>query len=144
REAARRLPELGAARILLHDPAGLLQPHRASELVAEFRDVSGLPVGLYCQGATGNALAAAIEAVRAGADLIATAVYPVALTLHRVSAEAAAQAFAGLGLDAGVDVEAIWRAAELVDEHIGDEPVSPLAPRIAVRAAQHKVPVGLV
>jgi oxaloacetate decarboxylase alpha subunit len=144
REAARRLPELGAARVLLHDPAGLLQPHRARELVAEFRDVSGLPVGLYCQGATGNALAAAIEAVRAGADLIATAVYPVALTLHRVSAEAAAQAFAGLGLDAGVDVEAIWRAAELVDEHIGDEPVSPLAPRIAVRAAQHKVPVGLV
>src|SRR3954463_14318775 len=30
REAARRLPELGATRILLHDPAGLLQPHRAT------------------------------------------------------------------------------------------------------------------
>jgi oxaloacetate decarboxylase alpha subunit len=31
-----------------------------------------------------------------------------------------------------------------VDEHIGDEPVTPLAPRIAVRAAEHKVPPGLV
>jgi len=31
-----------------------------------------------------------------------------------------------------------------VDEHIGDEPVSPLAPRIAVRAAEHKVPVGII
>src|SRR6185437_16324620 len=79
-EAGRRLPELGAARILLHDPAALLQPHRASELVAELRDASGLPVGLYAQGAVGNGLAAALEAVRAGADLIATAVYPVALT----------------------------------------------------------------
>src|SRR5919202_2732181 len=126
-DAARRLPELGAARILLHDPAGLLQPHRARELVTEIREVSGLPVGLYCQGASGNALAAAIEAARAGADLVAGAVYPVALTLHRVSVEAAAQAFAGLGLDAGVDLAALWRAAELVDEHIGDEPVSPLA-----------------
>jgi oxaloacetate decarboxylase (Na+ extruding) subunit alpha len=143
-DAARRLPELGAARILLNDPAALLQPHRASELVAELRDVSGLPVGLYAQGAGGNALAAAIEAARAGADVIAAAVYPVALTMHRVSAEAAAQALAGIGLSTGVDMDRLWAAADLVDEHIGDEPVAPVAPRIAVRAAQQKLPVGLV
>src|SRR6266576_1846138 len=143
-DAAKRLPELGAARILLNDPAAVLQPHRASELVAELRDLSGLPVGLYAQGAGGNALAAAIEAARAGADVIATAVYPVALTMHRVSAEAAAQALAGLGLSTGIDMDKLWAAADLVDEHIGDEPVAPLAPRIAVRAAQQKLPVGLV
>jgi oxaloacetate decarboxylase alpha subunit len=143
-DAARRLPELGAARILLNDPAAVLQPHRASELVSELRDVSGLPVGLYAQGAGGNALAAALEAARAGADIVATASYPVALTMHRVSAEAAAQALAGLGLSTGIDLDKLWEAADLVDEHIGDEPVSPVAPRIAVRAAQRKLPVGLV
>jgi oxaloacetate decarboxylase alpha subunit len=89
-------------------------------------------------------MAAGLEAARGGADLIACAVYPVALTIHRVSGEAIAKALAGLGLDPGVDVEALWRASELVDEHIGDEPVAPLAPRIAVRAAQHDVPAGLV
>src|SRR5436190_12120797 len=98
-DAARRLPELGAARILLHDPAGLLQPHRARELVTEIREASGLPVGLYCQGAAGNGLAGAIEAPRARAGLIATTVYPVALTLHRASPQSAAQAPAGLGPD---------------------------------------------
>jgi oxaloacetate decarboxylase alpha subunit len=143
-DAAKRLPEMGAARLLLNDPAALLQPHRAGELVAELREVSGLPVGLYGQGAGGNGLANAIESARAGADVIATAVYPVALTMHRVSAEAAAQALAGLGLSTGVDMEKLWAAADLVDEHIGDEPVSPVAPRIAVRAAQQKLPVGLV
>ena len=143
-DAAARLPELGAARLLLNDPAALLQPHRASELVAELRDVSGLPVGLYAQGAGGNALAAALEAARAGADVIAAAVYPIALTMHRVSAEAAAQALAGLGLATGIDMDRLWAAADLVDEHIGDEPVAPVAPRIAVRAAQQKLPVGLV
>src|SRR5205807_8176593 len=97
-DAAKRLPEMGAARILLNDPAAVLQPHRASELVSELRDVSGLPVGLYAQGAGGNALASALEAARAGADVIAVAVYPVALTMHRVSAEAAVQALGGLGL----------------------------------------------
>ena len=143
-EQARRLPELGAARVLLHDPSGSLDPQRARELVDAVRDASGLPVGLYCQGAAGNALAAALEAVRAGADLIACAVYPIALALHRVSGEALAQALSGLGDESGVDVDALWEAADLIDEHIGDEPVTPLAPRIATRAAQHSLPAGLV
>jgi oxaloacetate decarboxylase alpha subunit len=143
-EQARKLPELGAARVVLHDPTGSLQPHRAQELVFRVGEASGLPVGVYCQGAAGNALAAALEAVRAGADLIACAIYPVALALHRVSGEGLSQALTGFGLDCSVDVDALWRASELVDEHIGDEPVTPLAPRIAVRAAEHSLPAGLV
>jgi oxaloacetate decarboxylase alpha subunit len=47
-------------------------------------------------------------------------------------------------MDTRVDVGALWRASELVDEHIGDEPVTPLAPRIAVRASQYALPAGLV
>ncbi|HEV8602898.1 MAG TPA: biotin/lipoyl-containing protein [Gaiellaceae bacterium] len=143
-ERARMLPELGAARILLHDPAGALQAARAHELISALAEESGLPVGLYCQGAAGNGLAAALEAARAGADRIACAVYPIALTLHRVSGEALATALTGLGLDSGVRVETLWQAAEIIDEHIGDEAVTPLAPRIAVRAAQHELPAGLV
>ncbi len=143
-EQARELPNLGAARVLLHDPTGSLQPHRARELVTGLREATGLPVGIYCQGSAGNALAAALEAARAGADLIACAVYPIALTLHRVSGEALAEALAGLDLDSSVDVSALWAASDLVDEYIGDEPVTPLAPRIAVRAAQHDLPASLV
>ena len=143
-EQARELPNLGAARVLLHDPTGSLQPHRARELVTGLREATGLPVGIYCQGSGGNALAAALEAARAGADLIASAVYPIALTLHRVSGEALAEALAGLGLDCDIDVSALWEASDVVDEHIGDEPVTPLAPRIAVRAAQHDLPASLV
>jgi len=143
-EQARKLNELGAARVLLHDPTGSLQPHRAHELVLRLHEASGLPVGVYCQGSGGNALAAALEAARAGAELIACAIYPVALTLHRVSGESLAEALAGLGLDTGVDVQRLWQASDLVDEDIGDEPVTPLSPRIAVRAAEYDLPAGLV
>jgi oxaloacetate decarboxylase alpha subunit len=143
-EQARELPNLGAARILLHDPTGSLQPHRARELVTGLRETTKLPVGIYCQGSAGNALAAALEAARAGAELIACAVYPVALTLHRVSGEAIAEALIGLGLECDVDVSALWEASDVVDEYLGDEPVTPLAPRIAVRAAQHDLPASLV
>jgi oxaloacetate decarboxylase alpha subunit len=143
-DQARKLPDLGAARVLLHDPTGSLQPARAGQLVRELGEASGLPIGVYLQGAGGSALAAALEAARAGADLIACALYPVALTLHRVSGESLTEALAGLGVDGGVDVRVLWRACDAVDDHIGDEPVTPLAPRIAVRAAEYALPAGLV
>jgi oxaloacetate decarboxylase alpha subunit len=38
----------------------------------------------------------------------------------------------------------LWEASDLIDEHIGDEPVAPVAPRIAVRAAEYDLPAGLV
>jgi oxaloacetate decarboxylase alpha subunit len=143
-ERAALLPDLGAVRVLLHDPTGSLQPHKAEELVRGLADASGLPVGIYVQGAGGSALAATLAAARAGAQLIACAIFPLALSLHRVSGEALAEALAGMGLDPGVDTAKLWDASDLVDEHIGDEPVAPLAPRIAVRAAQHDVPASLV
>jgi oxaloacetate decarboxylase (Na+ extruding) subunit alpha len=143
-EQAKKLPDLGAGRILLHDPSGSLEPHRSHELVTALADASGLPVGIYCQGSGGSALAAALEAARAGADRIACATYPVALILHRVSGEGLADALSGLVLDPGIDVSVLWQAARIVDEHLGDEPVTPVAPRVAVRAAAHNLPAGLV
>ena len=143
-EQAKKLRELGAARILLHDPSGSLEPHRSHELVSALAEISGLPVGIYCQGSGGSALASALEAARAGADRIACTTYPIALIVHRVAGEGLADALTGLGLDPKVDVATLWRAARLVDEHIGDEPVTPLAPRVAVRAAAHNLPAGLV
>jgi oxaloacetate decarboxylase (Na+ extruding) subunit alpha len=143
-ERARMLPELGAVRVLLHDPTGSLQPHTAEELVRALAEASGLPVGIYAQGAGGSALAATLAAAQAGAQLIACAIYPLALTLHRVSGEALAEALSGTGLNPGVDVDRLWEATDLVDEHIGDELVTPLVPRIAVLAARHDVPASVV
>ena len=143
-EAARKLPELGATRILVNDPTGALVPYRAQELVTRIMEASGLPVGFYVQGSAGIGLASALAAVDAGADLVATTVYPLALTLHRVSGESVAESLQGLGHAPGLDVGKLWEAADVIDEWIGDEPVAPVAPRIAVRAAEYDLPAGLV
>ena len=143
-ERARRLGELGAARVLLNDPTGGLLPHVTQELVERLGEASGLPVGLYIQAAGGTALANALVATRVGADVVATAVYPLALTLHRIAGESLVEALEGLGRPTGVDVARLWEAADVVDEHLGDEPLAPLAPRIAVRAAEYDLPAGLV
>src|SRR6185436_12563721 len=112
----------------LNDPTDALLPHLTEELVERIGAETGLPVGLFVQGAAGTGLLNAVVATRVGADLIATAV----------------DALHGLGRDTGVDTARLWEAADLIDEHIGDEPVAPVAPRIAVRAAEYDLPAGLV
>jgi oxaloacetate decarboxylase alpha subunit len=47
-------------------------------------------------------------------------------------------------MDTGIDIDKLWEASDLVDEYIGDEPVAPLVPRLAVRAAEYDLPTGLV
>jgi oxaloacetate decarboxylase alpha subunit len=143
-EQARRLPELGASRVIVNDPTGALPPHVTEELVGQLSEASGLPVGLYVQGAGGTGLANALVATRVGADLVATAVYPLALALHRVSGESLAEVLHGLGRETGVDIDLLWEASDVIDEHIGDEPVATLPPRIAVRAAEYDLPAGIV
>ena len=143
-EQAKRLGDLGAVRVLLNDPTGGLLPHTTQELVERLGEASGLPVGLYVQAAGGTALANALVATRVGADIVATAVYPLALALHRIAGESLAEALSGLDRETGVDVSRLWEASDVVDEHIGDEPLAPLAPRIAVRAAEYDLPAGLV
>ena len=138
------LRDLGATRILVHDPSGSLRPGRTRELVVGLREASGLPIGLYCQGAAGNALATALEGARAGADLLASTIYPLAVALYRPAGEALSEALTGLGLDAGIDGELLWQAAELVGGHLGAVPVAPLAPSVATQAARRQLPPGLI
>jgi oxaloacetate decarboxylase alpha subunit len=144
--AARRLVALGADRIVLHDPAGALDPASAGGLVEHLRDTARVPVGLYNQSPGGTAFAVAIEAARAGADPIATASYPVAMLTHRVPAELLAQALSGLGIDTGVERDRTWDIARQVEGDLAEVVASapPVSPHVALRAALARVPVGLV
>jgi oxaloacetate decarboxylase alpha subunit len=143
-EQAKRIPELGANRVVVNDPTDALKPHLTEELVERIAEATQLPVGLHVQGAAGTGLLNAVVASRVGADFIATAVYPLALILHRVSGESLVEALHGRGQETGVDIARLWEAADVIDEHIGDEPVAPIAPRIAVRAAEYDLPTNLV
>ena len=144
-EKARRLAELGADHVLVHDPAGALDPGTCDRVINELAEASGLPVGLYCQGTGGNALAMAIEAARHGAEPIATAVLPVAYTLHRVAGEVLCDSLTGLGLEHGVDADRVWEASRFIDEHVTSQmPALPIPPRITLRTAFNRLPVGLV
>jgi oxaloacetate decarboxylase (Na+ extruding) subunit alpha len=144
-EKARRLADLGADHVFLHDPAGALDPGTCGRVVARLAEASGVPVALYCQGTGGNALAMAVEAARNAAEPIATAAYPVASILNRVAGEVLCEAMDGLDVPHGIDLETAWRASRVIDEHVTSHmPALPIPPRITLRTALNRVPVGVV
>jgi oxaloacetate decarboxylase alpha subunit len=144
-EKAKRLADLGADHVVLHDPAGALDPGTCGRVVARLAEASGVPVALYCQGTGGHALAMAVEAARNGAEPIATAAHPVASMLNRVAGEVLCEALDGLDLPHGVDLEQAWKVSRAIDEHITSHmPALPVPPRITLRTAFNRVPVGVV
>ena len=104
-----------------------------------------MPAGLYCQGTGGKALAMAVEAARHGAEPIAVAAYPVAALLNRVSAEVLCEALTGLDFEHGVDVERVWDASRFIDAQVTSRMHAlPVPPRIILRTAISRLPVGIV
>ena len=144
-EKARRLADLGAERVLLHDSAGALDPGVCGTVLERLADAAGVPAGLYCQGTGGKALAMAVEAARHGADPIAVAAYPVASLLNRVAAEVLGESLASLDIEHGVDVDRMWEASRFIDAQVTSKmPALPVPPRIILRTAITRLPVGLV
>ena len=142
-DKARRLAEMGADHVLLHDPAGALDPGTCGRVVARLAEEAKVPVGLYCQGE--SALAMAIEAARDGATPVAVAAYPVANSLNRVPGEVLCEALDGLAIEHGLDLERLWSASQFIDQHVNARmPAVPIPPRVALRGARNRLPVGLV
>ncbi len=139
-ERARRLRDLGADRVMLHDPAGQLDGATAGRLVIALREAAGIPVGLYCQGTGGTALAVALAAGQAGADPIATASYAVAIGGHRPASELLMQS-----LESPLDRERLWATAARIDHLLGSgEAVPPVSPHVSLLAALNRVNSGLI
>jgi oxaloacetate decarboxylase (Na+ extruding) subunit alpha len=144
-EKARRLADLGAERVLLHDSAGALDPGVCGTVLERLAGAADVPAGLYCQGTGGKALAMAVEAARHGADPIAVAAYPVASLLNRVAAEVLGESLASLEIEHGIDVERVWEASRFIDARVTSQmPALPVPPRIILRTAITRLPVGLV
>ena len=99
REAAARARRLARDR-QRPDRRAAAAPHRGAR-PADRRGDRACRSGLFVQGAAGTGLLNAVVATRLGADLVATAVYPLALTLHRVSGESLVDSLHGLGRDDG-------------------------------------------
>jgi oxaloacetate decarboxylase alpha subunit len=111
-QVARDLAALGVDGIVLKDAGGLLTPERARTLVPALRAATGLEVLCHSHCVTGMGPAANLEALQAGAAATWTATPALANGASLPSDRLISRSLKWLGIDAGVDEQALTTMAE--------------------------------
>ena len=106
-EYAKRIADAGADSICIKDMAALLTPYRTEALVKAIKAAVDLPLQLHTHYTSGLASMCIIKAVEAGADMIDTAISPLALGTSHAPTESVVAAFMGTEYDTGIKLKAL-------------------------------------
>ncbi len=103
-EYAKRIRDAGADSICIKDMAALLTPYETEALVKAIKKEVKLPLQLHTHYTSGLASMCMIKGIEAGADMIDTAMSPLALGTSHAPTESMVAALKGTGYDTGLDL----------------------------------------
>lgn len=145
---AKQIEESGADSICLKDMAALLTPTRTVELVETIKSAVSIPLQVHTHYTSGLASICLYEAVNHGADMIDTALSPLALGTSHPPTESMVEAFMGTEFDCGLDVQKLNEVREyfmgLRDKYIKTGLLDPKMLAVNVKALIYQVPGGML
>jgi len=103
-DLAKGFEEMGCDTVAIKDMAGLLTPKAARELITALKAAVSLPLHLHCHATAGLAEMVQWEAVKAGCDIVDTAISPLSGGTSHPATESMVAAFAGTEFDTGLDL----------------------------------------
>ena len=101
---AKQIRDAGADSICIKDMAALLTPYKTAELVKKIKSVVDLPVQLHTHYTSGLASMCLLKGIESGADIIDTAMSPLALGTSHAPTESMVAALQGTEYDTGIDL----------------------------------------
>jgi pyruvate/oxaloacetate carboxyltransferase len=107
-----RLAELGVQIICLKDMAGMLAPYPAAEIITKLKVRVPLPLHLHSHCTAGLAPMTYMMAIESGADILDTALSPLAQGASQPATEAVVAALRGTPHDTGLDLALLGELAE--------------------------------
>jgi pyruvate carboxylase subunit B len=110
-DLGRELEDMGCDTLAIKDMAGLLTPKSASELVRALKKSVHIPLHLHTHATSGLADLVQWEAVKAGCEIIDTAISPLAGGTSHPPTEAMVIAFGNTEFDTGLDVKLLQEIA---------------------------------
>ena len=102
---AKALEETGADSICIKDMAGLLVPYETYDLVKALKETVKIPIQVHSHFTAGIADMVMLKAIEAGADVIDTAMSPLALGTSHPATESLVAALQGTPYDTGLDLK---------------------------------------
>ena len=101
---AKQIQDEGADSICIKDMAALLTPYKTAELVKELKSVVNIPIQLHTHYTSGLASMCLLKGIEAGADVVDTAMSPLALGTSHAPTESIVAALQGTEYDTGLDL----------------------------------------
>lgn len=147
-EYAKRIADAGADSICIKDMAALLTPYETYNLVKEIKKAVDLPVQLHTHYTSGLASMCLMKGIEAGADIIDTAISPLALGTSHAPTESMVAALAGTDYDTGLDLVALSEVREyfmtLRKKYIESGLLDPSMLATDAKALIYQVPGGML
>lgn len=139
---AKELEEMGADSICIKDMAGLLAPSVAEELVSGLKSTVDVPIHVHSHYTSGLAGMTYWESVKSGADVVDTALSPLALGTSQPPTETMVAALANTEYDTGLDLELLSKANEVMKRALADYNKPPVTVNTDVLLSQ--IPGGMI
>lgn len=147
-EYAKRIADAGADSICIKDMAALLTPYNTESLVKEIKAAVNLPVQLHTHYTSGLASMCLLKGIEAGADVIDTAISPLALGTSHAPTESMVAALQGTEYDTGLDLIALTEIRDyfmkLRDKYIKSGLLDPKMLATDANALIYQVPGGML
>ena len=145
---AKTLEEMGAHSICIKDMAGLLTPYATYELVKALKEEVSIPVDIHSHYTSGLASMSILKGIEAGADIVDTAMSPLALGTSHMPTESLVAALKGTEYDTGLDLKKlnVVRAhfAKLREKYIANGQISPKMLGVDANTLLYQVPGGML
>ena len=129
---AKELEDMGADTLCLKDMAGIMAPFDIAKIVTELKKTIKMPIHLHTHYTSGMGSMVYLEAVRAGVDIVDTALAPFALRTSQPAVEPIVAALIGTDRDTGMDLEQLIALGDHIEK---------VAPRYRDYFAKHKMSV---
>jgi oxaloacetate decarboxylase alpha subunit len=113
---AKKLVELDVDTICIKDMAGLLSPTEADSLVRGLKKEIDLPIHLHTHFTSGMAVATCWEAVKAGVDIVDTAISSMSLATSQPPTESIVYMVKGTPRDTGMDLALLTEISDYFAE----------------------------
>lgn len=145
---AKQLEEIGADSICVKDMAGLLTPYGTYDLVKALKETVKVPIQVHSHYTSGLASMVLMKAVEAGADVVDTALSPLAMGTSHPATESMVAALSGTDYDTGLDIEKIDEIskhfAALKEEYLASGLLSTKVMGVDAKALIYQVPGGML
>ena len=145
---AKQLEEAGADSICIKDMAGLLLPQTTYDLVKALKENVKLPIQLHSHFTAGIADMVMLKGIEAGADVIDTALSPLAMGTSHPATESMVAALKDTPYDTGLDLQALTEISAyfktLRHKYLANGLLDPKMLEVDTNALIYQVPGGML